>query len=181
MIAGHRTPLWAFCVTVRSTVLTLGLALVCWSCSWRAALCFGNHALLVSKPISAGTGTLFGRNKGTATARAAERFVDQVAVRGAYSRDLTDGGGRGLSMAIIKGNWPPVRRTARGLLTQAVARAAAETESGDESSVLEAQVEANGKLVLERPIDRVVLPPGRGLRVHCLSDLHTDYKANMAW
>lgn len=37
------------------------------------------------------------------------------------------------------------------------------------------------KLLLERPVDRVRLPPGRGLRVHCLSDLHTDYKVNQAW
>lgn len=36
-------------------------------------------------------------------------------------------------------------------------------------------------LLLDRPIERVVLPQGRGLRVHCLSDLHVDYKENKAW
>lgn len=37
------------------------------------------------------------------------------------------------------------------------------------------------KLRLKRPMETVRLPEGRGLRLHCLSDLHTDYKANMEW
>lgn len=37
------------------------------------------------------------------------------------------------------------------------------------------------KFFIHRPIDRIVLDKGRGLRVHCLSDLHTDYKSNLAW
>lgn len=37
------------------------------------------------------------------------------------------------------------------------------------------------EFIMQRPIDRVVLDKGRGLRVHCLSDLHTDYKSNLAW
>lgn len=40
---------------------------------------------------------------------------------------------------------------------------------------------AGAALVLPRPIARVVLPPNRGLRVHSMSDLHTDYTANAAW
>lgn len=40
---------------------------------------------------------------------------------------------------------------------------------------------AGAALVLSRRIDEVVLPPGRGLRVHSLSDLHTDSKDNLAW
>lgn len=39
----------------------------------------------------------------------------------------------------------------------------------------------DNSLVMERPIERVVLPEGRGLRVHCMSDLHTDVKANLEW
>lgn len=37
------------------------------------------------------------------------------------------------------------------------------------------------RLTLERPMDSVRLAGGRGLRLHCLSDLHTDYKRNMEW
>lgn len=37
------------------------------------------------------------------------------------------------------------------------------------------------RLTLERPMDSVRLAEGRGLRLHCLSDLHTDYKRNMEW
>lgn len=37
------------------------------------------------------------------------------------------------------------------------------------------------KFIIQRPIDRIVLDKSRGLRVHCLSDLHTDYKSNLAW
>ncbi|CAM9447791.1 unnamed protein product, partial [Ectocarpus sp. 12 AP-2014] len=44
-----------------------------------------------------------------------------------------------------------------------------------------ASAPAGAALVLSRPIDEVVLPPGRGLRVHSLSDLHTDSKDNLAW
>lgn len=40
---------------------------------------------------------------------------------------------------------------------------------------------AEAALVLPRPIVRVVLPEGRGLRVHSMSDLHTDSSANAAW
>lgn len=37
------------------------------------------------------------------------------------------------------------------------------------------------ELILVRQMETVKLPPGRGLRVHCLSDLHTDYRTNIAW
>lgn len=47
--------------------------------------------------------------------------------------------------------------------------------------VREAAEAAGAALVLSRPIVRVVLPAGRGLRVHSMSDLHTDSSANAAW
>ncbi|CAN0426697.1 unnamed protein product [Pylaiella littoralis] len=40
---------------------------------------------------------------------------------------------------------------------------------------------AGAGLELSRPIAEVVLPPERGLRVHSMSDLHTDSKHNAAW
>lgn len=40
---------------------------------------------------------------------------------------------------------------------------------------------AGAALELSRPIAEKSLPPGRGLRVHSMSDLHTDSKDNAAW
>lgn len=34
---------------------------------------------------------------------------------------------------------------------------------------------------LHRPMDTVHLPVGRGIRVHCLSDIHVDYSSNKQW
>lgn len=55
---------------------------------------------------------------------------------------------------------------------------------GDVGEAAGAAAEAAGAgaaLVLSRPIVKVVLPPKRGLRVHSMSDLHTDSMANAAW
>ncbi|CAM9237004.1 unnamed protein product [Scytosiphon promiscuus] len=61
------------------------------------------------------------------------------------------------------------------------ARAAAGAAGDGEEEAAGTAASAGAALVLPRPVDRVVLPAGRGLRVHSLSDLHTDSKANMAW
>lgn len=36
-------------------------------------------------------------------------------------------------------------------------------------------------LRLDRPMETVHLPAGRGLRVHCLSDIHADFSVNRQW
>ncbi len=78
------------------------------------------------------------------------------------------------------GNTPLVSTTSRTATTtdrlRGLARAAAVAAVQEDMGET-----ARAKLVLPRPIVEVVLPRNRGLRVHSMSDLHTDSAANAAW
>ena len=74
--------------------------------------------------------------------------------------------------------WRPTRAQNRGVARLPRRVAAAEDEAGGDAGEMWSDYSS---FIIHRPIDRIILDEGRGLRVHCLSDLHTDYKSNLAW
>lgn len=161
MIAGYCSPSLAWRIAC--------LVVLC--CSWEAVLSFGNHALF----------------KGTASARGTTARSSTAATTAAAtvrpSRGARGHAGRGLDAHPRRHSWA-YGREMLGSSRVMGATAGESAESGGDEDAGQGNGVTTGfdnSLVLERPIDRVVLPEGRGLRVHCMSDLHTDVKGNMAW
>lgn len=155
MIAGYFSPSLAWC--------TACLVLLC--CSWEAVLSFGNHALF----------------KGTATARSANAKSSTAAGTVRPSRGARWRADQGLHAHPSKRSWTYDRETLGSGLTKAAAAGGGSGVNADAGQGNGTTTGFDNSLVLERPIEKVVLPEGRGLRVHCMSDLHTDIKGNMAW
>ena len=135
-------------------------------CSWQAVLSFGNNALRFK-----GTAGIT-----TAAARSRKDAAAAAAVRHSRVRVHAD---QGSHVYPRRRGWAYDREAWVSDLAGA-ARAGKGAVSGGDAGA-KGVTGFDNSLVMERPIERVVLPAGRGLRVHCMSDLHTDVKDNMAW
>lgn len=164
MVTGGCSPSLAWCV-----------AWVVFLCSsWQAALSFGNNALF--KGTAGITTTAAARStKDAATAAAAVRRHSREclhAEQGSHAYPRRRGWAYDREAVGSDLSGPP--RAGKG----AGSDGGGEDDAGAKRGV---KTGFDNSLLMERPIERVVLPEGRGLRVHCMSDLHTDVKANLAW
>ena len=157
MIAGTFSPSLAWCVA--------WVVFLC--CSWQAVLTnsFGNNAL-------------FQGTAGITTAAVARSKKDAAVAAVRHSRVRVHAN-QGSHVYPRRQGWAYDRET-WGSSRSGAARVGKDAGSGGGAGA-KGVTGYDNSLVMERPIERVILPEGRGLRVHCMSDLHTDVKDNMAW
>lgn len=158
MMARHRPQFLAWCVA--------SLVLLC--CLWQAALGFGNHASFKATGVNPGRSRRHPATSSQRRRRASRDDKANVSGRHTWHGVRQASGTRSARESTVVDQGGGGQEAGTG--AEAVAGAGAEAETS-----------SFGNLVMERPIARVVLPEGRGLRVHCMSDLHTDIKGNFAW